>query len=226
MLYLDDERVEYPTSDGAPLAETDPHRQQITDLIETLKAHFRAREDVYVSGNLFLCYAEGQPRKHVSPDVLVTLGIPNRSRENYLLWVEGKAPDFVAEITSKSTKYEDTGTKKGLYSALGVKEYVLFDPYQEYLKPRFKAYRLEGGEYLPVLLASNQSYVSEVLGLELRVVGDILRLADPTSGELLPIPAEMHARLGDAKQRAETAEQRAERLAARLRALGVDPDAD
>jgi len=216
MLYLDDEQVEYPTSDGEPLGETDPHRQQITDLIETLEGHFSSRSDVYVTGNLLLCYEKGQPRKHVSPDVLVTLGIPKRARRNYLLWEEGKAPDFIAEITSKSTRYEDTGTKKGLYSALGVREYVLFDPYQEYLKPRFKVYRLEGGEFLPVLLAP-ESYRSEVLGLELRVENDVLRLADPASGQLLPTPAETRALL--ARER-----QRADRLAERLRALGEEPE--
>ena len=62
MLFLGDRRVDYPTSDGEPLGGTDPHRQQILDLIETLQGHFAANPDVYVSGNLLLCFnSESEP---------------------------------------------------------------------------------------------------------------------------------------------------------------------
>ena len=49
-------------------------------------------------GNMLMYYEEGNPRKHVAPDVFVVLEIPKEPlRENYLVWKEGKAPDFIVE---------------------------------------------------------------------------------------------------------------------------------
>lgn len=112
MLDMSLQDCDYPTSDGQPMAETDVHRDQMVDLIETLKWHFREHPDVYVSGNLLLFYQEGDRRRHVSPDVLVTLGIPAGRRKNYLIWREGKAPDVVFEITSSSTRSDDLGRQR------------------------------------------------------------------------------------------------------------------
>ena len=58
----------YPESDGEPMAETDVHRDLMTDWIQMLKHHYRNETDVYVSGNLFMYYVEGEPRKCVSRD--------------------------------------------------------------------------------------------------------------------------------------------------------------
>jgi Uma2 family endonuclease len=106
---------DYPTGDGRPIAETDVHRDDMVDVIQTLQDHFAPRSDVYVSGNLFLYYVEGDPRKHVSPDVIVVRGVKKADRELYLVWKEKKAPDAVIEITSKSTKAEDKKKKWKLY---------------------------------------------------------------------------------------------------------------
>lgn len=145
------DEIEYPTSDGEPMGESDVHRQMMIDLIEALQIHFRSQMDIYATGNLLLLYEEGKPNSHVAPDALIAVGIPQKERENYKIWEEGKAPDVVIEVTSKSTKYRDVGFKKGLYEALGVREYLLFDPRNEYLKPRFQVYRLEGELYVRVL---------------------------------------------------------------------------
>src|SRR5262245_23786196 len=59
--------VDYPASDGKPMAETDLHRQDLVDLIETLKDHLAAEEDGYVSGDLLLYDVEGNPRRSVAP---------------------------------------------------------------------------------------------------------------------------------------------------------------
>jgi hypothetical protein len=53
MLHAQDDEPDYPCSDGKPMAESDLHRQLMTDLIEALAGHFWGRE-VYVSGNLLL----------------------------------------------------------------------------------------------------------------------------------------------------------------------------
>ena len=68
--------VDYPTSDGKPMAETDLHRQDMVDVIETLQDFFAGDPQVYVTGNLLLLYEEGNRRKHVAPDVFVVRGVP------------------------------------------------------------------------------------------------------------------------------------------------------
>ena len=65
--------IKYPTRDGKPMAETELHMEDMIDTIQVLRDHFADRPNVYVWGNLLLYYEEGNPRKHVSPDVLVGL---------------------------------------------------------------------------------------------------------------------------------------------------------
>ena len=128
--------VDYPTGDGKPMAETPVHRLNLTDSIAMLEDWFAGRKDVYISGNVLLYYVEGDPRKHVSPDVFVVLGVPQVYRACYKTWEEPKPTlDFVIEFTSGSTRREDQKTKFELYrSVLGVREYCLFDPFAEYLR--------------------------------------------------------------------------------------------
>ena len=147
MLSLQDNEPEYPSSDGKPMAESDLHRQRMVDLIEALKCHYQGQE-VYVSGNLLLYYERGNPKACLSPDVLVTLDRPSHPREIYKLWEEGKAPELVIEVTSKSTRKKDTHHKKALYEMLGVQEYLLFDPRGDYLDSRFQVYRRAGAQFL------------------------------------------------------------------------------
>src|SRR5437870_767858 len=71
---------EYPTSDGRPMAETDYHRDQMTDSIKTLQAFFADEPMVYVSGNLLIFYVPGNKRRHVSPDVFVVFGVKKGKR--------------------------------------------------------------------------------------------------------------------------------------------------
>jgi Uma2 family endonuclease len=183
-------RNEYPTSDGKPMAETDLHRDLMAALIETLKWWFRDRPEVYVSGNLLVYYEKGNKRIHVSPDVFVVPGIGGHRRENYLLWEEGRGLDFVIETTSKTTMQEDVETKYNLYvEKLAVKEYVLFDPREEYLTPSFQMYRRFGAGFRRVKPADGR-YHSRVLGLDLERDGTNLRLRDPATGDRLPTPVE------------------------------------
>ena len=67
---LKSREVEYPSSDGKPMAEIDLHRDEMIYVIEALQKHFRDAPDVYVSGNLLLYYVEGEPRYSISPDAL------------------------------------------------------------------------------------------------------------------------------------------------------------
>ena len=176
--------IEYATTDGKPMAETELHRDDMVDTIQTLQDFFAGRPSVYVSGNLLLYYEECNRRKHVAPDVLVTIGIDKGPRRDYyLVWKEGKAPDFVAEITSKTTKREDLTTKLAIYrDILRVPEYVLFDPTGGL--PRSPAPGVTGWSRGEVCVPSSRlagRLPSETLGLHLERDGERLRLFDPAT---------------------------------------------
>jgi len=203
--------IEYPTSDGKPMAETEDHRELMIDTIRALQMHPPTANRFYVSGNLLMYYERGDKRKHVSPDVFAVEGLPTHRRLYYLVWVEGKPPDVVFELTSKSTKREDQTKKFELYrDVLRVTEYFLFDPHGDYLKPRLKGFRLVRGDYEPIQPRADGSLFSEVLGLILEVHGNVLRLRDPSTGELLPTPEEARHRAEAERARAETERFRAE----------------
>ena len=134
-------------------------------------------------------------------------------RDYYLVWKEGKGPDFVAEITSKTTKREDEKKKLILYrDVLRVPEYFLFDPRAEYLDPPLQGFRLEAGEYVPIAAVDGR-LPSAVLGLHLERDGQNLRLYDPATAQRLPTRLEAREaamqRALDERQRAEAATQRA-----------------
>ncbi len=116
--------VEYPKGDGKPMAETDAHRDDMVDAIQTLRDHYAGEHDVYISGNILLFYVEGDRRKHIAPDVFLVRGVEKKDRDHYLVWKEGRGPDLAVEITSKSTRRADQTKKKEIYrEVLKVREY-------------------------------------------------------------------------------------------------------
>ena len=177
--------VEYPTGDGQPMAETPIHRDNMIAMLDVLRARYAADPMVYISGNMFLYYVPGKKRRHVSPDVFLVRDIPNKDRDAYFVWEEGKGPDVVFEYTSKSTRNEDLVDKYNLYQdVLKVSEYFLFDPKQEYLTPSLQGFRLRSGRYVPIEPVEGR-LPSEVLGLHLEREGAFLRLHDPATGQKL-----------------------------------------
>ena len=62
----DDDRL-YPSSDGAPVGETDWHIWALILLREALEDWFAQRLDVYVASDLFLYYVEGDPAASKAP---------------------------------------------------------------------------------------------------------------------------------------------------------------
>ena len=174
--------IRYPTSDGRPMAETDLHFDLISDTRKTLEIRYADDPNVYVSGNLLLFYIPDNKRRHVAPDVFVVKGIKKKKRENYLLWEEGKAPDAVIEITSSTTRKKGMTKKFELFrDVLKVREYFLFDPRGDYLKPTLQGYRLSKGEYAPINAIAKR-LPSNVLGLHLERSGTDLRFFDPGDG--------------------------------------------
>ena len=218
--------VDYPCSDGQPMAESGFQLIPLLYAITALRTHFRDRDRIYVSGDMFVYFKEGDPRSVVAPDVFVVIGAPNHTRVSYKLWEEPKAPDFVFEITSRSTRAEDQGRKREVYASLGVGEYWLFDPTGDWLAPRLKGFRLHEGEYRPLpsvaLVGGGLSLHSEALGLEVRLDEDrSLRLHDPETGEDLPAHEEMRERVEQEIAARRAAEARLDETEARLRETRV-----
>jgi Uma2 family endonuclease len=220
-----EQEMEYPTSDGQPMAETTLHRKVMADLIEALDRRYAGVPDVWVGGNLFLCYRKGDPSAALAPDVLLARGVTKWDRPNYLLWEE-TPPALVVEVTSRKTRGEDRGKKKEVYERIGVEEYVLFDPYGDWLRPRLQGFWLEGGRYQPIVPAEDGTLASRTTGLILRPEGERLRLFDPAAGKPLLWTDELEGARAEAEAalagvEAELAEERAARrkLEERLREL-------
>ena len=206
--------VEYPTSDGKPMAESDIHLQVAIYVIQALQDHFEG-QTVYVAGNNFLYYEEGNPRACVSPDAYVVFGVTMALRDCYKAWEEGgKLPDVVFEFTSRSTRGDDLGRKRQRYEQrLGVQEYFLFDPRAEYLQPPLQGFRLEQGGYVPLEPVEGRLH-SERLGLDLVQEGRWLRLWNPQTHQWLLTRREIREQAETARLRANEEAQRAAAAAA------------
>ena len=196
------------------MAESDLHRDEMFRAIYTLRDAVAGHEDWYVSGNLLLYYDEGNPRASVAPDVFLVKGVAKKLRPIYLLWEGGRPSVTVIEVTSKSTRREDQAKKCGLYARLGVREYFLYDPLGEYLRPALQGYVLDGGDYRAIAADAAGGLISEELGMRLVLDDGRLRFIDLITGVTLLSPQERAA--AEAAARA-TAEARVAQLEALLR---------
>ncbi len=184
--------VEYPESDGKPMAETGLHWRAILDVATPLLSRYADRPDVYVGGDMMMYPFEGNRYVSISPDVFVAFG-PSREpvRRVWKTWEEGKLADFVLEVASKKTHGRDEGEKRALYQSLGVAEYWQFDATGgEYLRPVLQGRRLNAAgayELLPLATTPEGGLrgVCQVLGLHVYADGSRLRLFDPATGEFL-----------------------------------------
>lgn len=225
MLALTDHDL--PSTDGLPMPESTSRHPSLHYTVNACRrALGRRRSDVCVAGDL-LVYRAGRPDADgrvsavwVAPDVLVVFGVENRMRDSYVVWQEGKPPDFVMEIASRSTWKRDRDEKPGIYASLGVAEYFLFDPVGGFLKPRLQGHVLRDGacQALPSELLPNgeRGVRSEVLGLcayPRRPEGE-LRWYDPETGKVLEDFDELH----DARDAEAAARKAAEDEVAELRA--------
>ncbi len=241
------QKIDYPSGDGKPLAETFVHVYAILMTLEVLK-QFLEGQQATVLANQFMYYVQDKKSLRVAPDVMVIFGVQPGGRDSYVIEQEGAVPSVVFEMTSKSTKNEDKGKKKNLYARLGVQEYWLFDPKGEWIKEKLEGYRLihveeEGNfvnRYVPITDARSQA-----LALRLVVEGSLIGFYRLDNGEKLLIPSELAAelkrtslaleqerqradqadsRLEQERQKTAQAEQRVAMLAEQLRALGFDPE--
>jgi Uma2 family endonuclease len=193
------------------MAETDVHRDWMFRIIELLKLFFAGRW-VYVSGNLLIYYVEGDPKKSVAPDVFVVLNCDPARRRVFKTWEERRGPSFIMEVTSKKTRRQDLGVKKETYARLGVAEYFLYDPLDEWMHPALQGFRLVEGRYVALDLDERNGLASQTLGITFRLEAGQLALFDAATGQRLQTGIE---RAQDAEMRLASLEQELARLRGR-----------
>ena len=149
------------------------------------------------------------------PDLLVAFGVDPAAyyRSNaYVISEQGKPPDFVLEIVSRSSRQADRVDKREDYAALGIPEYWRFDEAARRRENRLAGDRLVEGRYEPIAIEELpdgvlQGYSTE-LNLYLRWERGQLRLHDPATGQHI-------ATFESERDRADSAETRADSERAR-----------
>ena len=98
---VDDLTIDYPSSDGERMAESEWQYTPLTETVSTLRVRYHGRDDVYVGGDMLIYYRMNRNDVRVAPDVFVVFGATGtHPRDSWLVWREGTAPDFIMEIAS------------------------------------------------------------------------------------------------------------------------------
>ena len=211
----DDEGNHYPDSDGEPLPDGFEQDMPYLEIRWAVQNYFHARSDVVTSGNTFIYYERGNPRRSISPDCYVAFGVSREAvarHNSYWVWDVGKPPDFALEIGSSSTGRRDTGYKRTLYAQIGIGEYWRYDPTPDskHYGEKLVGERLVNGEYQRFPLETTADGRpwghSPTLGLDLCWAEEVLHFYDPAAGQYLPTSQEQV----DALRAAENARQVAE----------------
>lgn len=112
------------------------------------------------------------------PDVMVLpRPLPRGSMASVRLAAIG-APLLIAEMASDSTKGNDQGEKRLAYAAIGVAEYLVFDPGGEILSAPLHAWRLQGDAYAPWEPDSDGWWRSAALDVAFRIAQPLLNVRD------------------------------------------------
>lgn len=202
--------IVYPESDGKPMADNTRQFRYIVTIQGGLDALFRDDPDVFVASDLLWYPVEGNNQVRVAPDVMVAFGRPKGDRGAYLQWREGNiAPQVVFEVLSPGNTPLEMARKLNFYERYGVEEYYVYDPDRGELA----GWRRVGDKFEEV--TPMEGWISPRLGVRFNLEGAELVLTRP-DGRRFETFVELN-------ERAEAERQRAERLAERLRALGVDP---
>ena len=212
------DELRLPSEEDEPVTQGTDQLVAIVECFFGLRRHWRGRRDVFVGADQFIHWDRNyHSRKNpknppIAPDVYVAFGVADRHRLSYVVWEEGKPPDFVLEVVSPSSRRRDEKEKPLVYAKMGVPEFFLYDPRAK-PAPALFGFKLRGGrggEYRPLLVDDfPQGAIgihSEVLELCLCVrppgpepLDGSLCLYEPIAGEFLPLTHE----LAEAKQKAE-----------------------
>ncbi|WP_196797651.1 Uma2 family endonuclease [Gloeocapsa sp. PCC 7428] len=212
-----------PSAEDLPDSDDTPVDNELQDLVPgllkaTLAWIWANRMDWFFGVDMGIYYDPEQPA--IVPDAFLSLGVERIIDENlrlsYVLWEENVVPIMVLEVVSHKRRGEYS-TKKNFYAELEILYYVVYNP-QRRKKPPLEVYRLENGEYL--LQRGNPVWLPEI-GL---AIGNEKGTYQGITRDWLYWYDEQGVRFLTPEERAMDAEQRAQRLAAELRKLGIDPD--
>ena len=202
--------VVYPDSDGEPMADNTKQFRWIMTIQGNLSALLPT---TFVAGDLLWYPLEGRPDVRLAPDVLVAFGRPRGDRGSYKQWVENNvAPQVAFEILSPGNRAGEMHRKLEFYERHGIEEYYLYDPDDFYLSGWIR-----GDAHLR-LIDPIDGFTSPRLGIRFSAPGDTELVIYRPSGERFLTFDE----LSEAR---EMERQKSERMASRLRELGIDPDA-
>lgn len=208
---------ELPDSDDIPVDNEDQNLIPNV-LLFLLKFIWANRSDWFFGVDMGIYHTTGiNPRVPIVPDGFLSLGVERRkggkSRRSYVVWEENEiVPVLALEVVSWSPggEYDE---KVEIYAKLGVLYYVIYnsDYWQRDRHQPFEVYKLVDGNYQ---LQIGEPFWMPEVGLG---IGRFQSVSSGTSQELL-------CWFNEQGTRYLTPEERAERLAARLRELGEDPD--
>ncbi len=236
---FDSDEVFYPDSDGERMADNTLQFEWIVTIKGGLERLFHHDPDVFVAGDLLWYPVRGDNRTRLAPDAMVVFGRPKGYRGSYQQWREdGIAPQVVFEVLSPGNTTAEMANKRQWYARYGVEEYYEYDPDHGTLR----GWLLQG--ITPVEIAQMQGWVSPRLNVLFGLEGTDLVLIGPdgirfqsfidiaTERDALAIDRDEIATERDrereerqlAETRAASEYARAERLAARLRALGISEE--
>jgi Uma2 family endonuclease len=216
--------TELPDSDDTPV---DNEEQNLIPniLLFILNVLWADRKSWYFGVDMGVYHDTGKnPRVPVVPDAFLSLGVERYKgddlRRSYVVWEESEiVPTMTLEVVSWSPGGEYTD-KLEIYRKLGVLYYIIYNPqfWQRDQHQPFEVYKLVDGQYQ--LQIGEPFWMPEVeLGLG--------RYAGTVGGrpmELLGWFQEGGDRILTAEENSDYFQSKAERLAARLRELGEDPE--
>lgn len=204
-------QVIYPESDGQPMADNTKQFRWIVTIQGGLDALFKDDPNVFVAGDLLWYPVEENNTISKAPDVMVVFGRPKGDRGSYQQWQENNiAPQVVVEILSPGNRLTEMLNKLRFYERYGVEEFYIYDPDRGDLGGWLRSGE-ELREINPIA-----GWVSPRLGVRFELSSEGLELYRP-DGQKFATYVELD------RQR-ELAIARAERLAAKLRELEIDPD--
>jgi Uma2 family endonuclease len=208
----------YPDTDGQPMSDNTKQFRWIVTIKENLELLYAQNPDVFVAGDLLWYPVEGNNTIRQAPDVMVAIGRPKGDRGSYQQWrEEGVVPQVVFEILSPGNRLGEMHRKLRFYEQYGVTEYYLYDPDRLDFTGWIRSDdRLESIE-------QPTDWISPLLGIRFKLEASGLEIYRP-DGQPFSSFIDLDLRRQEAEQRADTAEQRAEQLADKLRELGIDPE--
>jgi Uma2 family endonuclease len=211
--------IVYPESDGLPLADNTTQFRWITTIKGGLDAVFLDDPNVFIAGNLLWYPVEGNNELRVAPDIFAAFGRPKGERGSYQQWLEGGiAPQVVFEIVSPGNTAGQLTEEFDFYDRHGVEEYYLYDPQYSELDGWIR--RNKRMSKIPDM----KGWISPRLGIRFEMPNGELRLFDPVGVEILSYGEVVRQRENERRAK-EHAMQRAEKLAAQLKSLGIEPEA-